>query len=415
MQLPLVFAVALLLQGTPDVRPTDALALLSTVSQKYAQATAYHIEAVEERTSSNELFRSWQKTFLTAIVSPGGRYRYEGHSGYGWAIRVSDGTTNWDYHVNEHLYTKTAATASDPKKRRVISQEESEAYRAEHLVQQIGTLSKRLKSATLLPDEKIAVKDRSIDCYVVRFSDADFKAKMPDYKTEEAVWIDKARMVIVKRVSHSNSVMFGGSNARIPIVSEDTTIYPVAETDQQQPASSFAFSPPADAELVESFPSPIHRMADVRASEFLGKPAPEVEIKSSDGKVTRLSSFRGKPVFVEFWATWCAPCVELVPELKKLYSETTAKGLVWISIDNDQDPDAATKFLAQERISWPNYHDSNGTLGKAFGREGIPLGVLIDADGKITFYETGYEIAELRAAVAKLAPEFGAIAPVKSK
>ena len=78
--------------------PKDALALLTEVSHRYAEAKSYHIEAVQERIYSNALQHSWQKTLFTAIVMPGGRYRYEGRSGYDAAVVVSDGTTQWDYH-----------------------------------------------------------------------------------------------------------------------------------------------------------------------------------------------------------------------------------------------------------------------------------------------------------------------------
>ena len=100
-----------------------------------------------------------------------------------------------------------------------------------------------------------------------------------------------------------------------------------------------------------------------------------------------------------------------MPDLAKLYSETQEKGLVWISIDNDEDPSTAATFMSQEHLIWPNYHDEDGSLGEAFHREGIPLGVLIDAAGKITFYESGYEIPQLRAAIAKLGPQFRPTAP----
>ena len=118
--------------------------------------------------------------------------------------------------------------------------------------------------------------------------------------------------------------------------------------------------------------------------------------------MTPLSAYRGKPIFIEFWATWCGPCLDLMSDLKQLYSET-AKSVVWLSIDSDEEADVATTYLSQERMSWPNYHDQDGSLGKAFGRDGIPLGVLIDAEGKIKFYKSGYDISELRAALAKFA------------
>jgi hypothetical protein len=93
------------------------------------------------------------------------------------------------------------------------------------------------------------------------------------------------------------------------------------------------------------------------------------------------------------------------PELKNLYSQT-AESVVWIGIDSDEDPNAAKAYLSQEHISWPNYHDEDGSFGEAFQRQGIPLGVLIDAEGKVTFYKSGYDISDLRAALAKISPAF---------
>src|SRR5665811_2517668 len=95
----LVLLLLALLPPTPQSAPAkDALALLNEVSQRYADAKSYHLEAIEERTSSNELTRHWDKTFLTAIVTADGRYRYEARSGFGSAILVSDAKTDWDYH-----------------------------------------------------------------------------------------------------------------------------------------------------------------------------------------------------------------------------------------------------------------------------------------------------------------------------
>jgi hypothetical protein len=90
--------------------------------------------------------------------------------------------------------------------------------------------------------------------------------------------------------------------------------------------------------------------ASVEPADWTGKTEPAIQLKSSEGKIIMLSGFGGKPVFVGFWG------------------------------------------------------------GKAFHRTGIPLGVLIDANGQITFYKSGYGIAELRAAVAKLGPAFHSVA-----
>jgi outer membrane lipoprotein-sorting protein len=96
-------------QMAPNAPKPDSFALLNEVSQRSADVKSYHIQAIEEETSGNELQHSWQKTMLTAVVTSGGRYRYEGRSGCGAAVVVSDGATQWTYHLYDHLYTQHPA------------------------------------------------------------------------------------------------------------------------------------------------------------------------------------------------------------------------------------------------------------------------------------------------------------------
>lgn len=412
MKIALALLAACLSVSSALAKPRpDALTLLKNVTQKYADAKAYHIEAVQERISSNDFSHDWEKELLTAVVAADGKYRYEGKSGHGSAVLASDGKTRWAYHTDEHLYTQISASAAPTEKNHFISMEEMPVLEAKHLIMSITSLASQVQSATLLPDEKIEVNGRKVRCYVVHLAPNDFRTRK-DLKTEETLWIDQASLAIVKRSLHQDSyTMLPPSGAHIPLQIEEKTVYTVVRLGQPEPSESFVFTPPADAELVESFPDPMMRkLPGDHAAEFVGKKAPEIQLKVADGKVTPLSTFRGKPVFIEFWATWCAPCMELMPELKRLYSETS-KSVVWLSIDSDEDPNAAKAYLSQQHISWSNFHDADGSLGKAFQRNGIPLGVLIDREGKVAFYSTGYDIAELRAAFAKLSPEVSATTP----
>ena len=280
---------------------------------------------------------------------------------------------------------------------------------------EMGRISKHLKAATLLPDDTIQLNGRSIDCYVVRYGPDDFTVKPPaDNHLITTLWIDKSRKVVVQTRERGQTYMMVGEHAHIPISKDDVTVYPIVEFDQHEPASTFKFIPPTDAKLIPAFPKSAYE-TELAASSLVGKPAPELSLKSANGKIVNLSSFHGRPVFMEFWATWCEPCVEVMPELTKLYGETADKGLVWLSIDSDEDAATAASFLAEEHVPWPNYHDDDGSLSRAFQRDGIPLGVLIDADGKVLFQKAGYEIPELRDAIAQLGPQFSSVAPNTSK
>jgi thiol-disulfide isomerase/thioredoxin len=411
--------VFVLLQSPQSAPPKDALALLSEVSQRYAGAKSYHIEVVEERSYNNELSRSWQKTFMTAIVMPGGRYRYEGRSGEGTAIYISDGVHQWDYLPDQKVFTERAVTSGDSSKKRVYLPDEFTVSNAKSAVSVLARRADVLRSAAFLPDETISVGGKSVECYVVHYAGDDFKAQHPNTTRESTVWIDKSRKVIVKILDREQPLSNRLVNGHIPSSTESTRVYTVVEFDQQEPDGSFSFVAPEDAKLVEAFSSPY---AAGPRLDFVGRPATEIRLKSADGTTTTLSSLRGKPVFLDFWATWCGPCKGLVPELIKLYGETESRGLVWAGIDSDENPDAATKFISQGHIPWPNYHDVDGTMGAAFQRNSIPLGILVDARGNIAFYQSGYEISDLRAAIAKLGPEFSSVgspgatsAPANSK
>jgi thiol-disulfide isomerase/thioredoxin len=106
-------------------------------------------------------------------------------------------------------------------------------------------------------------------------------------------------------------------------------------------------------------------------------------------------------LLLDFWATWCVPCRESLPGLEKLYTEYKDKGLVLVSLDEDQEPQKAADFWAKNKVSWPNYH-LDKLAAEKFPPHGIPYFVLIDPSGDIVFSHAGLDEEKLRAALASL-------------
>ncbi len=117
-----------------------------------------------------------------------------------------------------------------------------------------------------------------------------------------------------------------------------------------------------------------------------GKPAPEVSFTAVDGAKVDVSTLKGKVVLLDFWATWCPPCIAKLPELRAIYDRWHGKGLEVIGISLDSDRGALEKFIAKEKMSWPQYFDGKGPdnpLARDFGVQSIPSVWIIDQQGRV--------------------------------
>lgn len=398
-------------QAAPSTpRNSKGLDLLNQVCEKYKNAKSYYIESVEERTTTSEFGRSWQKTILLAAGDPEKHFHYEGRSQLGNAVSVSDGNTIWTYHVTDQRYTaKPAAEKADPHGPRPM--QEFALLEAESLRKRLGDLAKPFTSVEQLPDQSLRIKGHRIRCYVVRVRSADEKRPSANSSFEKTIWIDRNQLTVVRIVEHKNGIRVLGLGAAADSTDEESiTTFAKTSLDGPVPEKLFHFIPPPEAKLIEDFPDPLTSFG----ANLVGGQAPALKLKSADGRVQTLEAFRGKAVLIDLWATWCAPCVDALPKFDKLYHEAADKGLVLISIDRDEEAKTAADLLAKKGYTWPNFHDA-GEIEKAMGSSGIPRTLLIDAQGKIVYDGTAPSYDDLRAQIAKLGPEYASFAPKKDK
>ena len=119
----------------------------------------------------------------------------------------------------------------------------------------------------------------------------------------------------------------------------------------------------------------------------VGDQAPLFEAESFEGKTIKLKDFRDKVVLLDFWATWCAPCVAQMPKLKKLHDKfADDERFVMIGMSLDWDIDKAKRFIARKELKWSQAalgDMSESTVVKAYGIGGVPTMILIGPEGKI--------------------------------
>jgi thiol-disulfide isomerase/thioredoxin len=118
----------------------------------------------------------------------------------------------------------------------------------------------------------------------------------------------------------------------------------------------------------------------------VGRIAPDAEFYDAGGKVSKLSDYRGKVLYIDTWATWCGPCKREIPYLKTLEESYHGKNVQFISVSTDKDVEAWKAFIAKETMSGLQLHQSvimEKTMSYLYAVNSIPRFVLIDEEGKI--------------------------------
>ncbi len=146
--------------------------------------------------------------------------------------------------------------------------------------------------------------------------------------------------------------------------------------------------------LVEGFPGarvseqvrPKLKAMAIRVALKVGSVFPDLDEIDLSGDPLSISRFRGKVLLVDFWATWCGPCVREMPNVIAVYKQYHDQGFEIVGISLDQDKQALLAFLQANDIRWPQYFDGKGwnsELARKYGVESIPSTYLLDAEGRI--------------------------------
>ena len=131
--------------------------------------------------------------------------------------------------------------------------------------------------------------------------------------------------------------------------------------------------------------------SDLAPAPIIGHPAPDFTLVDLEGKTVRLSDFRGKVVFLNFWATQCLPCLVEMLNMEELYQEYRGQGVEIIGVDIGEPKSTVSNFIEENGYSWTFVID---TTGEVFIGEyqviGVPSSFFIDKDGIIRATSFGY-------------------------
>ena len=121
---------------------------------------------------------------------------------------------------------------------------------------------------------------------------------------------------------------------------------------------------------------------------------------SPDGKSVKLADYRGKVVFLNFWATWCPPCREEMPAMERLYQRYRDKGLVVVAVSIDSEMVVIPPFVKQNKLTFPIGHDPKMALAERYGVRALPSSFLIDRQGNLAALAIGPRAWDTKASYA---------------
>jgi peroxiredoxin len=137
---------------------------------------------------------------------------------------------------------------------------------------------------------------------------------------------------------------------------------------------------------VDAYIAGLQKQIEQEKVTAIGQPLAPFSEKDLDGQPLELASYRGKIVLVDFWATWCGPCVGELPNVLAAYQKYHDQGFEIVGISLDKDRAALTSFIKDRGMTWRQYFDGQGwqnKLAEAYGIQSIPATFLLDRDGKI--------------------------------
>jgi peroxiredoxin len=141
---------------------------------------------------------------------------------------------------------------------------------------------------------------------------------------------------------------------------------------------------------------------------WTGGPPPPLTLKDLEGKTHRLADYKGKVVLINFWATWCAPCVQEMPSIQRLKDKLAGRPFVVLAVNLDEPESRIQKFLAQMKVDFAILLDPEKKAARAWNARILPASFVVGANGTVRYTLVGefeWDDPHMAARISELLPE----------
>jgi len=301
------------------------------------------------------------------------------------ATIVSDGDNIWTYIAVSKQYTKTAAALGPMN-----------AFGGANMPNMADLQKAAAGASKVVGEETVEVDGKARPSWVVETRLDQLPIPLPNAQsvtlagTVVKMWLDKELGLTLRMTM---SIKMSMPAVASPMQMEMEQRVTGLSIDQPLADSLFTFVPPPDAKEVTSLfavglpgtPGIPNRV------DLSGKDAPLFDVKALNGTPYSLSSLKGKPILLDFWASWCGPCKQAMPALENMNRDYKDRGLVILGIDVGEDRGTVETFLKTTPASYPTVLGIDSDIQSQYQVSVYPTYVLIDSTGKIVAHQMGFD------------------------
>jgi peroxiredoxin/outer membrane lipoprotein-sorting protein len=327
--------------------------------------------------------RPLPKSKVELAIADAGKYMLRIHpENKGEYLLVSDGHKTWTYVPKLKQYSEDEGVVSvgdAPGEDEEESESDQERDPSESLsiriLRMLSAIHSSAEVAELRGESEVRFEGKKQRLTVVFMRSR--KEATGDYADMELT-LDPESLKIARLVWNTYSF---ARNTKYLV--RNTAEFSRFQIGAELPESIFRFQPPAKAKLVDNVPIP-----GQTGATLVNRPVPDLELKTLEGDRVQLAALRGRPVLLNFWASWCGPCRTELPGLIRIYKDYKDSGLVVLGID-DEPAATARNFVRKTGMSFPTLEDPDRKAHKMFAVRAIPTIFLVDAQGKVVRFFRG--------------------------
>ncbi|MDR1146510.1 MAG: DUF2092 domain-containing protein [Verrucomicrobiales bacterium] len=353
---------------------TAARALLERVGKFYDLAKTLQVEIAAANHLENQDMDTTIKSAGTLTVSRPDRIAYVQTSRQFGLTLVTDGTNKTVFWPSSGKYTVTKIDRPDDADFSMMDTALMTSTRARadlfFKADLLDELMEDAADATLAGEEELG----GVLCQRVKISAKD--------KITVELWIQKTGEPLLLKLVEK----LQGAPTDAQLKMECVNTFANWRVNQPVPDNAFVFTPPADAQKVDQLFSSSPSAA--APHPLVGQPAPEFTLTDLSGQSVSLSALRGKVVVLDFWATWCPPCVAGLPKIWQVMQEHP--DAVFYAVNVKESAADIEKFLAKKKLATlPVLRDADGKISDNYQAKAIPQTVIINRHGTVSAVHVG--------------------------